>query len=325
MPDIIPLKGRKAAPRASRSTMETLIITPDQVNAWRVPPFQRPVRVNAKVKAIADEIRTNGVSITGMITLGKLTGDNAYYIVDGQHRIEAFRISGMSEIIADIRVVHFDTMADMADEFVQLNTAIVRMRPDDLLRGLTPSLPLLQRILRECPFIGYDQLRRGGASGPIVGLAAILRTWHASNSEAPNNSNSGVSINQLAAALEEDSVAKLIRFSHLAMEAWGRDPEYYRLWGGLNMGVNMWLYRRLVLDDNRRAKARISTLTETQFKHCLMALSANSNYLAWLPGRLLNDRDRSPALSRIKAIFMRRLIEGGMAKPYLPQPAWASK
>jgi hypothetical protein len=37
--------------------METLIITPDQVNAWRIPPFQRPIKVNAKVQEIAEEMK----------------------------------------------------------------------------------------------------------------------------------------------------------------------------------------------------------------------------------------------------------------------------
>lgn len=314
----------KTAPKSARSTMETTIVTIDQVNNWRVPPFQRPVRQNSKVLAIAEEIKCDGVAISGIITLGRLSKDNAHYVVDGQHRLEAFRISGLPEIIVDLRVVHFDTMAEMADEFVQLNTAIVRMRPDDLLRGLTPGLPTLQRLMGECSFIGYDNVRRGGTSGAVVSLGAALRCWFTSASDVPSG-GSGVSINQIASTLDNDSCGKMIRIMTTLFSAWGRDPEYYRLWGNLNVALCMWLYRRLVLDTSRKGNARVIVLSETQFKQAVMALSANQDYLDWLPGRLLNDRDRSPALHRIKQIFVRRLSENSSVKVVLPQPAWASR
>lgn len=319
------IKGTKAAPKASRSTMETVIVSIEQVNAWRLPPFQRPLRVNAKVQVIAEEMKCEGTSIPGILTLGKLTGENVYYIVDGQHRAEAFRISGLTEAIADLRIVHFDTMAEMADEFVQLNSAIVRMRPDDLLRGVTPSLPVIQRLMQECPFIGYDNIRRRDTSGPIVSLAAVLRCWHTSSFEVPSGGNSGVTITQAAKMLDSDSAGKLIRFLTLAITAWGRDPEYFRMWGNLNVALCMWLYRRMVLDTVRRGNSRVTVLTDTSFKQGLMALSADSNYIEWLTGRLLNDRDRSPALARIKTIFARRLAETVTGKFNMPQPAWAAR
>lgn len=61
-------------------------------------------------------------------------------------------------------------------------------------------------------------------------------------------------------------------------------------------------------------------------KKCLMSVSADSDYLAWLPGRNLSERDRSPCYSRLKVIFSRRLTEdNGGKKQMLPAPAWASK
>lgn len=310
------IKGSKSAPKNARSTMETVIVTVDQVNGWRVPPFQRPVRVNAKVQAIAEEIKCDGTSISGILTLGRLTGDRGGdYIVDA---------AGMPEIIADLRIVYFDTMGEMADEFVRLNTAIVRMRPDDLMRGLTPTLPNLQRVMEECPYIGYGNVRRGDGAGPIVSIASALRAWFTSGFETPSSSSSGISINQIATSLDGDSAGKMIRFMDLAVAAWGRDPEYYRLWGSLNITLCMWLYRRVVLNTERRGTNRSVVLTESAFKQGLMALSADSNYLDWLPGRLLNDRDRSPGLARIKTIFSNRLSNTVTGKFNLPQPAWAA-
>jgi hypothetical protein len=49
--NVIEIKGRREAPRAERSSMETLIITLDQVNSWKVPPFQRPLHINAKIRS----------------------------------------------------------------------------------------------------------------------------------------------------------------------------------------------------------------------------------------------------------------------------------
>lgn len=319
------IPGMKAAPRASRSTMETVILDLDRVNQWKVPPFQRPVRVNAKVEAIAAEMRSEGTSIQGVITLGKLPSDRAEYIVDGQHRTEAFRISGMPEIIADIRIVHFDSMAEMADEFVRLNDQIVKMRPDDILRGMLPGLPALQHIMKECPFVGFGQIRRKSSdSGPVLGLSTVIRCWVMSSHESPNSGSVAGSAAKMATLMDMESARELVGFLKLAYEAWGRDHEYFRLWGGLNLCLNMWLYRRLVLDKNRKKTARVVVLNDTEFRKCLMSVSTNGFYIEWLVGRNLNDRDRSPALNKLKAIFVRRLADEGKGRVALPQPAWAS-
>ena len=321
--NVVPIKGTREAPKAQRSTMETLIISVEQVTQWRVPPFQRPVRVNSKVAAIAEQMRRSGCEITGIITLGKVGKEAALYVVDGQHRLEAFRISGLQEIIADVRIVQFETMADMADEFVRLNTALVRMRPDDILRGLEPATPAIRAIKQQCSFVGYDNIRRGGTTGPILGMNTVIRCWRGSAGETPASHNG--SIAQTACELDAESVDDLVRFLQTAHAAWGRDPEYYRLWGGVNLTICMWMWRRLVL-DTKRTSSRTVVLSVAQFKQCLMSVSADRNYLDWLPGRVMGDRDRSPCYGRLKQIFARRLQEESRdgKRPLLPQPAWAS-
>jgi hypothetical protein len=324
MSNVVAIKGTREAPKSQRSSMETLIVSVDQVNQWKVPAFQRPVRLNAKVQALAEEMRQSGCEITGVLTLGKVDKDPAFYIVDGQHRIEAFRISGMPEIIADVRIVHFDTMAEMAEEFVRLNSAIVRMRPDDILRGLEPTSPALKKIRKDCSFIGYDNIRRGGTSGPVLGMNQVIRSWIGSSTETPVSTLGGLSVASAAMNMDADSVEDCIRFLLTAHAAWGRDPEYYRLWGGLNLTVCMWLWRRLVSDTQRGLK-RYAVLNVAQFKQCLMSVSADRDYLDWLPGRQLNDRDRSPCYTRLKTIFARRLFDESRDKKraIMPQPAWS--
>lgn len=323
MGKVISITGAREAPKAFQSRMDTLILDQVMVSQWRIPPFQRPLRVNEKVRIVAEQMKT-AESIEGVVTLGKHNTDQSLYIVDGQHRIEAFKISGLSEVIADVRVCSFDNMSDMADEFVRLNSSLVRMRPDDILRGLEGSTPALKAIRRSCEFVGYDQIRRGRAS-PIVSMSALLRCWSAASGDTPA-ANGGGSAASLAQLLDQGSQQNLIGFLATAHSAWGRDPEYFRLWGNLNLTLCMWMFNRLVIDRDRSGNKRYAVLSMPEFKRCLMSMSADGDYLAWLPGRNLNDRDRSPCYSRIKTIFSRRLTEDSKGKkPSLPSPAWASK
>lgn len=325
MGNVVPISGAREAPKSVQSRMDTLIITPEMVNTWKLPPFQRPLRLNDKVRSVTDQIKATQ-TIEGVLTLGKLKGDNYPYIVDGQHRIEAFKLSDIPEAIADVRVVTFDIMGEMADEFVRLNSSLVKMRPDDILRGLESSVPALRTIRKSCEFVGYDQIRRSGSS-PIVSMSALIRCWNAATFETPAGSQGQVGAAALAQSIDPASTQNLVTFLATAHAAWGRDPEYFRLWGNLNMALCMWLWNRLVMDRDRTGSKRYVTLNITQFKHCLMSVSADGDYLAWLPGRILGDRDRSPCYTRLKKNFIRRLsTEPGMGKKIsLPAPAWATK
>lgn len=322
MGSVISINGAKEAPKSEQSRMETIIITQSMVGAWKIPPFQRPLRINEKVRSVTEQIK-HSETIEGVVTLGKLRSDPSHYIVDGQHRIEAFKLSEMAEAFADVRVVSFISMSDMADEFVRLNSSIAKMRPDDILRGLEESTPALKAIRKSCEFVGYDQIRRGKAS-PVLSMSALLRCWGAAGYETPAASSSGLSATGLAQAIDQTSLQNLIAFLAVAHSAWGRDPEYHRLWGNLNLALCMWLWNRLVIDRDRIGSKRYVVLTIPEFKRCLMSLSAERDYLDWLQGRNLNDRDRSPCYSRIKSIFSRRISADSSKKVSLPSPAWAS-
>ena len=322
MSNIVPIKGLREAPKSQQSKMETSIITVDQVSAWHLPPFQRTLRVNDKVRAGAEELKGSCV-INGVITLGKIKSDARIWIVDGQHRIEMFKISGLQEAIADIRLCQFDSFAEMAHEFTLLNSSIVRMRPDDILRGLESNQPALRQIRKSCEFVGYDNIRRSGTHSPMVGMSATLRSWAASCGDTPNSSGGG-SAAVLAETLTHESAEDLIRFLLTAYAAWGRDVEYHRLWGNLNVTICMWLWRKLVMDRDRGVK-RYALLDIAMFKKCLMSLSAAADYVDWLQGRHLSDRDRAPCYARVKEVFVKRLAEetNAQKKPMLPSPAWA--
>jgi hypothetical protein len=292
--------------------------TPDTLKNWRLPDFQRPIKINEKVRALAEQLKADGGVMPGIITLGII--DGATYLIDGQHRREAFMISALEEGYTDVRMHYFESMADAGEEFVRLNSQLVRMRPDDILRGLEASVPALVEIRRRCPFVGYDMIRRGPTS-PIVSMSMVLRAWRGSSTDVPSPHGVAASASSLAQTLTDEEARPLIDFLTLAAEGFGRDPEYARLWGSLNVILCMWLYRRMVLSQYSPKTPR---LTKEQFKKCMMSLSANEDYLDWLVGRHLGERDRSPAYNKIKTTFAQRIDIDTGKKPLMPSPAWSS-
>lgn len=313
----------KEAPKSVRSRMDTIALTAKVMEAWKAPGFQRPIKINEKVRIIAEMIKTNGGVIPGVLTLG-IIGDGNTYIIDGQHRIEAAKLSGVAECYADVRICNFDTMAEMGEEFVHLNSAIVRMNADDVLRGLEGTEQSISIVRRRCDFVGYDNIRRGSTSSALLSMATALRCWSGSGGEIPSPGHAAIAC---AKGTTAESAEHLSVFLLCVRSAWGRDLEYSRLWGALNLTIMMWMWRRLVMDKERSGNTRYVVLTPDQFKRCAMSASADSNYVDWLLGRNIGERDRAPCYQRLKAIFVARLSQDAPknpTKPKLPQPAWGS-
>lgn len=319
MSNVIKMPGTRDLPRnrkAAASRMDTVLVTPSAVKAWKDPPFQRPLRVNDKVRHLAEELKGNGGIIPGVLTLGELGRET--YLVDGQHRKEAFLMSGLAEGIVDVRICTFVDMAEMGEEFVILQSSLVRMRPDDILRGLEATLQPLVELRKRCPFIGYDQIRRC-TNSPVVSMSSAIRCWVGSANEVP--AAGGDSVTALARDLTQDDADHMIQFFNSMAAAWGRDQEYWRLWSNINVTIVAWLWRRTVLSQYSQKSVR---LTVAQFIECAMSLSADGGYLSWLVGRQLSDRDRSPAYARIKSIFAARVKERTGKPAVFPAPPWSS-
>jgi hypothetical protein len=305
------------AEKVTRTTVDTIEVSRKLAASWKSPPFQREIRINQKVQALVEEVRRDGV-IPGVLTLGVYDGDT--YVVDGQHRLHAFMAADIDIVYADVRWHHFTSMGDMATEFVNINTSLVRLRPDDILKGLEQSNVHLQRIRRLCPYVGYDAIRRGANNSPVVSMSTLLRVWLGSRGDVPAVSHAATT---LPAMLDVAETQKLIDYLQLCFEAWHRDVEYAKLWGSLNMILCAWLYRRIVLGEGYSSQMRSVRLKPEQFKRGLMSLSANGDYLDYLVGRNVGDRDRGPAYARIKTIFAARFTEEMGGRVHLPQPAWA--
>jgi hypothetical protein len=329
MAAVVPIRGGGEPPTVDLpkvSRMETMLLTPDILNSWILPDFQAPLRINAKVRQIADDLRTqNGIPvIPGIISLGYLLNcTTALYLYDGQHRRWCAFESGRTEFLADVRIKQFNTMDEMAREYLELNSPIARKTPDDQLRALQESSVALQLITRECPFIGYRDIRRN-PDAPVVGMAATLRRWRGSGNETPSITGASGSATNVALGFTVEDAEQLIRFMQIAFKAWKKDIEYATLWSALNMLLCMWLWRVLVLDRDRTGSRRYAVLTADQFLHCLMAVSADADYVAWLSGRNAIERDRAPAYKRLRAIFISRLHGEMSGKIRMPQPLWVT-
>lgn len=302
------------AQKTTGTTLDTIEVTPNLMRSWKIPEFQRSLRVNDKVTLLAEQIKRDGGVIPGVLTIGVLDKDR--YLIDGQHRREAFLMSECIVGYADVRICHFEDMAAMGEEFVNLNSRLVNMRPDDILRGLERTYAPLAKIRKRCAFVGYGQIRRSERT-PMLSMSAMLRCWFGSAPEAPMR---GIgSAMSLVRALSSEDADLCIEFLNCAFAAWGRDENVNRLWCNLNLGLCMWLYRRIVLSAY---SAKTKKISKEQFTRCLMSLAADPAYCDWLVGRNTSQRDVSPAYTRIKAIFARRLEQDLGGKHLLPKPAW---
>lgn len=313
-------KPKSTAEKATHTIVDTIGFTAKEAQAWLIPgDIQRGVKVNKKVMELAIQIKNDGGVIPGIVTLGIL--DNKTYLIDGQQRREAFFISEKEYGYADVRKCFFKTRGEMGEEFVRLNSQLVKMTPDDVLRGLGASIPWLNQIRAACPFVGYGGVRRGASSATMISMSVVLRCWASSRKESPHGGG-GSSLDH-ARELQDEEVQKLVSFLRLAFDAWGREEEYWRLWGSLNTIMTMWIYRRMVVDHPGTGPKRWVKLTQEQFKKCLMSLSADSHYIDWLVGRNSGDRDRAPCYGRIKSIFAKRMLEETGKKMLFPQPEWS--
>src|SRR5262245_58856404 len=286
------------AERATKTTMDTIEVTPKLVASWKNPPFQRPLHINTKVKHLIEEVRRDGI-IPGILTLGVLDGE--VYIVDGQHRLNAFLQANLPLAYADVRWHYLDTMAAMAAEFVRLNSCLVRLRPDDILKGLEQSNPFLRKIRMKCPYVGYDVIRRT-QHAPVLSMSTFLRVWFGTRAESPVLWGSAILV---AEQLDEAETDAAIEFVQTCFEAWHRDVEYAKLWSSLNLILCGWLWRNVVRADqkSKNGYSRSTRMSIDQFKRGMMSLSASSDYLEWLVGRRISDHDRAPAYHRMKAIL----------------------
>lgn len=307
------------AEKAVGVTYDIITVTPDVLRSWLLPPCQRELTVNTKVRAMAVKIREDGGVIPEPVSLARLGGHT--YLVDGQHRREAALLSACEVLYVEVRWLHVRTLNEVDALFDRMQQKLVTMRPDDTLRARESSVPGLQRIRSSCPYVGYDRVRRQG-NGPMISMGTVLRAWFGAVPEtpSPSNLNPDTLVESVKVNLQDD-VNNCIDYIAACYDAWGREAANKRLWTSLNLTLCAWLYQRTVTGQY---STKTTKLTKEMFKRCLMSVAADASYSDWLVDRTLRERDRTTAYTKLKQIFAKRIALEGGKKPMLPQPAWAS-
>lgn len=305
-------EGREVGgPTSTR--VEMVEVTRELVAGWERPHWQRPITVTAKVRRLAEQIAESGV-IPGVLTIGEWNG--VQWRVDCQHRLQAFEMSGAAAAYADVRFAQFAEERHMADEYDSLNGHLVNMRPDDKLRALELSYDNLRVLREQSQFVGYDKIRRGSATAPILSMSRCLRLWYGAGAGAPVPAHGNP--RELAERLTGPEVDFLLEFLGLAYAAWGRDVAYDQLWCQLNLGLCMWIFRGSVA--NIALRLHPDKMPRTVFVEALKSLR-EPGFLDWLRGRHLGDRDRAPAYGRIKKLMLAAARKNGH-RATLPSPDW---
>ncbi len=338
----------RSIPKADRPIAETKLITPNEILLWaNRPDFQRPLNINTDVidaarammvEAAGDKDRM--CTIVGTIEFGRFEGVD--YLLDGQHRIfGAFALaSGVKKLdgnaalateggvqplvaLADTKITAFYSMAEMGEYFVKLNKKLAPLKPDDLLRGREGNNPHLRAIREACPFIGYEK-NRYTKETIMLSMSAAIRTWFGSGAVPAGGPNA----DRAAMLLNEDQAEAIIGFFKACEKAgWvNSQPGTERLWSSLNLGIHMWIWRKMVLNaDSRGARGGYTALTPSQYAEC-MKDCLDPAYTKFLYSRSLRYQDRVPTYNYIQDLFLNGGLERcKIAGPKFPEPlGWES-
>lgn len=292
---------------------EVVVVTVALVNSWERPDFQRMFKQTKNVVDATNQIgRTE--EIPGTIWIGVWEGRS--YVVDGQHRIEAFLGANIAEALASVAFKAFDSYDAMARFYRMINTPLRSFSAQDNLKAAAVEYESLRIIEREATFASWYKPKRN--SGKTIQISSMVRFWGMARSDAPGGSAQVVAV---AAGMNKLAAHRLCVFGSLCHDAWGTDSGYAALWGGLNFPVVLWLYARTVLRDPEPS-LRVTRLDQPAFKKALVSL-CDESYVDWLRGRNSLQNFRSPCYNKIKQRFKATLEKRG-ERLTLPSPDWAS-
>lgn len=313
---------------------------PAELAHWRRPDFQRPLIKNDEVVMLACKMQLEAASdrdgmctIPGTIEFGRVRGVD--WLIDGQHRLfGAFLIaSGVVRLpnkdailvhggalakcaLMDTKTTPYESMAEMSDAFAEFNRKLVALKSDDLLRAREGKNPYLLQIREECPFIGYTK-NSATKDTIMLSMSAAIRTWFGSGGVPA----SGPNAESAQRMLDEEETRTLCDF-FLAAEAAGWVGNFHRLWSTGNLGVNMWLWRKMVLGaaNKLRGGGTCSALTKEQYTDGMIELRKSAEYQSDLAGRSLRYQDRMPIYDGIKKRFQVALARHSLIGVKWPLP-----
>lgn len=327
-----------SVPQQDRVRVDTMLITPDKLNEWPLPGIQRPLLKSKKVREAAEAMQLEAAqdpdeafcTIKGVVWLGKV--GKVTYLADGQHRLYGAFLWASRELLVhggvlvkqafvNVGLRHFDSVSDMAMSFIEDNSQLNPTKPDDIMRALARANVHLQAIEEACPFMGYD-LTGANKKTKLISMSAAIRTWFGSGGLVPAGGPSALEI--VNKFLDKGQADRMIDFYGACVEAGWQHDSFRRLWGALNLGIVMWIWRRTVLGEATRFGSggqRPMVLTREQFIVCMRTLMEPS-YMDDLVGRQLRYQDRVPCYTKIKERFTVGLKTVGIDSPRFPMAQW---
>jgi hypothetical protein len=252
---------------------------------WKVPPFQRHILLNKRFFTLVAEFRQTHCLPYGTLLIG--CWNSILYVVDGNHRMAACIESGVPAIRANVQYVRFDTYVAMVAAYNKVQIPIKVSTPNDRLKVLADLHPPLQSIANACNFVTFSKAAAGQA-GQLLTMSMLIQVWEWSKVNPPRPFG-GASLEDLAKPLTQVDADNLIIFFQLCRFRFGLSPA---LWRAQNLALCLWLYRRLVLQENVDGE-KWSNLTPAEFSVGLAGL-VNGLYETCVTGKQLSsDADRN--------------------------------
>ncbi len=112
------------------TTYETVMIDSKWVDKFLSPGWQRFL-YNSNINYFVNQLRNNTFKDNQIITVKKSKKKDEFIVIDGQHRIEAIRVSGISAIV-DLRIVDGLEEKELLEEYVVANTGKAPRLIDDI-------------------------------------------------------------------------------------------------------------------------------------------------------------------------------------------------
>jgi hypothetical protein len=315
----------------SCSRVVKIKLTPEVINGWEIPYWQRTVRYNTKVREIVEGLRKDP-KLDSMLIVGVLKKRGKYhlFLVDGHHRKDAFNRSGVPYLNIDVKFVYVETMGEMAELYLRCQGQISRSTADNNLKGVAVTHKQIADINSECGCITYDGVRLG-TSTASVSMSTVVQIWYDSMLDPPkkNSGSPSKTITELASNLTTRDAEKIVEFILLCKERFGFSELSCGLWKHINLTLCLWLYRIMVWREGwaeGEDYSRVTVLTPKQFGTGLSGLVNGRFYQTLNHKSLSSVADRKETFRSIVRLFSSNLTTYNVVKtPKLPKPPWAAK
>ena len=315
----------------NRSRVVKIRLTPEVINSWLKPDWQRPIRYNAKGRQLCEVLKTthklDSVLLVGVVK--RRNGKYLLYLVDGHHRKTIFLKAGIPYMDVDVKFVYVDEVEDLSDVYLTCQDQITKSTANDNLKGLAVTNNAISTIGSKCEFITYEGVRLGTTTSS-VNMSTVIQIWYDSMLDPPkkNTLTPSKSITELAKKLTDDEADQIVQFMLLCKDRFEFTKLSSGLWKHINLVLCLWLYRILVWKEvwEGGEEYSVTHLTPKQFGVGLSGLKNDKYYLTLNKKKLSSPVDRKEAYQSIAKLFASNLrAHGVVSNPKLPKPQWAAK